>query len=75
MNRRTFLASTGAALLIVPLAARAQQPAMPVVGILGTASGEANRMELAAFHQGLHENGYVEGRNVAIEPRWAEGRS
>src|SRR5207344_3396181 len=57
-----------------PVAARAQQPKMPVIGFLNSASLEtANRENFAAYHRGLAETGYVEGRNVAIEYRWAEG--
>src|SRR5262245_54434044 len=76
MHRRSFLSllGTSAAATAWPLAAGAQRASMPVIGFLGNASAESNRLELAAFHQGLRENGYVEGRNVRIEHRWAEGR-
>jgi putative tryptophan/tyrosine transport system substrate-binding protein len=76
MRRREFIALMGGAALSTrwPRAARAQQR-MPVVGYLGSESLEAEREFVAAFHRGLAETGYVEGRNVAIEYRWAESRN
>jgi putative ABC transport system substrate-binding protein len=73
MRRRKFLAGLGSAVLS-PLTARAQQPAVPVIGFLNSGSLDRYRPFLAAFRQGLNDGGYVEGRNVVIEPRWAEGR-
>ena len=58
-----------------PLVARAQQPAMPVIGFLSGASFETMREYVAAFHRGLADAGFAEGRNVAIEYRWAEGHN
>jgi putative ABC transport system substrate-binding protein len=72
-TRRTFIAGLGAA-AAWPLAARAQQPPMPIVGILSSASISAFVDHLAAFRQGLKESGYIEGQNVVIESRWADGR-
>jgi putative ABC transport system substrate-binding protein len=74
MRRRDFIIFFGGAAAAWPLAAGAQQPAMPVVGYLSGLSRTATPAYLAAFQQGLDAAGYVQGRTVAIEYRWAEGR-
>ena len=73
MRRREFIAGL-AGVATWPFAARAQQPALPVIGFLNSGSLDRYRLLLDAFRQGLNDGGYVEGRNIAIESRWAGGQ-
>src|SRR5215510_4458633 len=72
-RRREFITLLGGA-VAWPLAARAQQPVMPVVGFLGAGARGPLREQIAAFQEGLKESGYIEGQNVAVEYRFAEGQ-
>src|ERR1700687_5372456 len=73
MRRRELIAGAGASVIARPLVARAQQPQLPVIGFLHSGSPGPFAHLVAAFREGLREAGYVEGQNVAIEFRWAEG--
>jgi putative ABC transport system substrate-binding protein len=74
MRRREFIGLFTSTVVAWPLTARAQQAAMPVIGVLGSATARDWGPYVSAFHQGLRDAGYVEGRNVAIEARWADNQ-
>jgi hypothetical protein len=74
IKRRAFITMLGGAAAVWPFVAGAQQPAVPVVGFLNAGSPGPLRRQVAAFHQGLNEAGYVEGQNVAVDYRFAEGQ-
>src|SRR5262249_28040454 len=73
VNRREFITLLGGA-AVWPLVARAQQPAVPVVGFIRDGSADANARNVAAFRKGLNETGTVEGQNVTVEYHWLEGQ-
>src|SRR5947209_15591158 len=74
MRRRDFLGVLSGAAAVMPLLARAQQPAMPLVGFVRDGSADGSARFIAAFGKGLNETGYVEGQNVTVEYHWLEGQ-
>src|SRR3974390_1367347 len=75
MRRRDFIATVAGLTAAWPVAARAQQSSMPVIGFLNPTSVESNADRLRGFHLGLNEAGYIEGENVIVVYRWAEGHN
>ena len=75
IERRKFLATLGGAAAVWPLAARAQQPAMPVVGFVSSRSLDGSARHAAAFMKGLSETGYLEGQNAVVECHWLSGQN
>ena len=73
MRRREFIAFVGSSAATWPLAVRAQQPALPIIGFLSSAAPGPFKQFVEAFQRGLNEKGFVEGQNATIEYRWAEG--
>jgi putative ABC transport system substrate-binding protein len=74
MKRREFITLLGGAAAAWPIAVSAQQPDVPVIGLVNAGAREASADRVAAFHKGLSETGYVEGQNVAVEYHWFSGQ-